>query len=75
MGILFDFSELKGRIVARYGSFSKFAGAVRMSRAQVSDRINNKVRFQPDDILLICSQDVLDIPAEEIGKYFFTPKV
>ena len=75
MGIVFDFSELLGRIVIKYGNRSKFAEAVFMSPAQVCDRLNNKVSFKPEDIVLICSPEVLDIPAEEIGRYFFTPKV
>ena len=75
MGVVFDFSELKGRIVARFGTFAKYAEAVDLSRSQVSDRLNNKVSFKHEDILASCASDVLDIPAEEIGKYFFTPKV
>lgn len=73
MPIEFDFSELKGRIVSRFGNYASFAEAMGLSRAQLSDRINNKVNFKPEDICTSC--DLLDIAAEEIGKYFFTPKV
>ena len=73
--IVFDFSALRGRIVERFGNYAKFAEAVDMSRAQVSERLKNKVSFKPDDIHRICSADVLDIPATDIGRYFFTPKV
>lgn len=75
MPIEFDFSELRGRIIARYGTHAAFAKVLHMSRALLSGRLNNKIKFQPDEIILICSPDVLDIPPEQIGKYFFTPKV
>lgn len=70
---MFDFSELRGRIISKYGNYALFAEAMGLSRAQLSDRLNNKVNFKPDDIVLAC--DLLGIPAEDIGKYFFTPKV
>lgn len=75
MPVAFDFSLLCGRIIEKYGSRAAFGEAIKMSKASVSGRLNNKVAFQPEDILLICSPDVLDIPETEIGKYFFTPKV
>lgn len=73
MPIAFDFSELRGRIVAKYGTCLAFAEPMRMSRSQISDRLNHKRNFQPDEIYLAC--DLLDIPPAEIGRYFFTPKV
>lgn len=75
MGVIFDFSELRGLIVAKYGNCANFAPAAKLSKAQLSDRLNNKVDFKPEDIHLICSKEVLNIAAEQIGKYFFTPKV
>lgn len=71
--VVFDFRELRGRIVARFGTCKAFAEAAHVSRAQLSDRLGNKVRFAPDDICLF--SELLDIPSSEIGKYFFTPKV
>lgn len=75
MPVVFDFSELCGRIVTRYGNYANFAEAVGLSRAQLSERLRNKRQFKPEETYLICSEDVLDIPPEEIGRYFFTPKV
>lgn len=72
---IYDFSMLRGRIIEMYGSYAAFCDAVNMPRAALSGRLNNKVAFKPDDIILFCSQKVLDIPATEIGKYFFTVKV
>lgn len=75
MDLIFDFSELCGRIIARYGNYAKFADAIGMSRAQLSERLNNKRPFKPEEIVFICSPDILNIPDTEIGSYFFTPKV
>ena len=75
MPIVFDFNELRGRIVARYGNYAEFAAAIGLSRAQLSERLRNKRHFKPDEIHAISSSEVLDIPTTEIGKYFFTPKV
>lgn len=69
----FDFSELRGRIIAKYGTCAAFAEAINRSRAQLSDRLNGKINFQLDEIYLIC--DLLDISATDIGRYFLTPKV
>ena len=75
MDVIFDFSELCGRIVARYGNYAKFADAIGMSRAQLSERLNNKRPFKPEEIVEICSPEILNILDTEIGRYFFTPKV
>ena len=73
MPIVFDFSELKGRIISRYQQYALFAEAMGLSRAQLSERLNSKTKFKPEEIYLAC--DLLGIPAEEIGKYFFALKV
>ena len=75
MPIEFDFSALRGRIIEKYGTFASFADAIKMGRASLSQRIMNDVNFKPDEIILICSPEVLDIPSTDIGRYFFTPKV
>lgn len=75
MPVIFDFSELCGRIITRYGNYANFASAVDLSRPQLSERLRNKRPFKPEEIYLICSPEVLDIPVEWIGRYFFTPKV
>lgn len=75
MRVFFDFSELCGRIIARYGNYAKFAETIGMSRAQLSERLGNKRPFKPEEVYLICSAEVLDIPADEIGKFFYTQKV
>ena len=71
--MVFDFSELRGRIISKYGTCAAFAEALNLSRSQLSDRLTGKIDFQLDEIYEIC--DLLDIPATEIGRYFLTPKV
>ena len=75
MGLKFDLSELKGRIVSRCGDYASFAKTVGLSRAQLSERLSGKRYFKPDEIYRICDPAILDIPGDEIGRYFFTPKV
>ena len=75
MHVIFDFRELCGRIIARYGNYAKFAETIGMSRAQLSERLASKRPFKPEEVYLICSPDVLDIPANEIGRFFYTLKV
>lgn len=70
---MFDFSELRGRIIAKYGTCNAFAEAIHLSRSQLSSRLSGKINFQLDEIYVICG--LLDIPATEIGRYFLTPKV
>ena len=75
MGIAFDFNELRGRIIAKYGTQAAFARALGVSRSVLSGKLNNRVAFKPDEILRVCSSQMLDIQPVEIGRYFFTPKV
>lgn len=71
----FDFSALRGRIIEKYGTFAAFADAINMNRASLSQRIMNDVNFKPDEIILICSPEILNIQSTEIGRYFFSLKV
>jgi hypothetical protein len=75
MRIIFDYSELCGRIITRYGNYANFADSIGMSRAQLSERLRCKRQFKMEEIFFICSPNILDIPDEDIGKYFFAPKV
>lgn len=72
---MFDFSELRGRMIAKFGTCTACAKAIGMSRSQMSDRLGGKINFQLEEIYALCTPGVLDIPAEEIGRYFLTPKV
>ena len=69
----FDFSFLTGLIIAKYGSRQAFASALGISKCSLSNKLSNKTAFSPVEIRRSC--DLLGIAPEDIGKYFFTPKV
>lgn len=69
----FDFRELTGQIVAKYGSRAAFAEELGISKGTLSNKLNNKSTFSPTEIRLSC--ELLSIEPESIGAYFFTPKV
>lgn len=65
----FDYSKLKGKIVEKYGNQTNFVKEFGVSENTFSRKMNNKVRFTPDDIIKISY--MLDISKDEIGEYFF----
>lgn len=71
--IKFNHNKLRGRIIEKYGSISKFSIAWGKSKNTVSKKLNNGFRFSSDDIVEI--SDMLEIPPYEIGDYFFKQKV
>ena len=72
---MFDFSKLRGRIVEKFGTCAAFAAAVGLPESAISNRLNNRVQIDAEEILLWSRPEILDIPAEEIHVYFLTPKV
>lgn len=68
----FDFSKLRGRIKEQFGSEKAFAEAMGMAHGSLSARLNGKIHFNSDEIAKACQ--LLNIPDEEIGTYFFTIK-
>lgn len=69
----FDYSKLRGRIVEKYGSQTAFVKYFGTSENTFSLKMNNKVRFTSDDIVKI--SQMLEIPEDKIGLYFFNQKV
>lgn len=69
----FEYSKLRGKIIEKYGSQIEFAKALSISENTLSLKLNNKVRFTSDDIILISG--LLDIDKNDVGTYFFTSKV
>ena len=68
----FDHSKLLGRITEKFGSQRALAAAIGWTDSKLSARLNNSVHFDSEEIMLLSSPDVLDIPSEEIRAYFFT---
>jgi len=69
----FDFSELRGRIKARIGSEGEFADKIERSPQFVSSVFNGKSLFDTTDI--VKASELLDIPSNMIGFFFYTYKV
>lgn len=70
---IFDFSLLNGRIVEKYTTQFNFALAMGISERTLSLKLNNKVAWKTTDIIKACN--LLEIPIEEVHKYFFKTKV
>lgn len=69
----FDFRLLTGLIIAVFGSRVAFAKALGISKGTLSMKLNNKVKFTPQEITKCC--ELLHIDQNDIGLYFFTVKV
>lgn len=72
---MFDYSKLTGRIIEKFGTRRDFAKAVGISENAMSQKLSGKMKISTDDIKLWCKPEFLDIPCEQIGLYFFTPRV
>lgn len=69
----FDFSKLLGRIKECGYTQERLAEKIGMAKTTLNLKLNNKAYFTQPDIEKI--RKVLHIDIEEIGVYFFTPKV
>ena len=67
----FDHSKLLGRIIEKYGSQKALCAAIGWTESKLSARLNNAVQFDADEMYLLASKDVLDIPGAEFDVYFF----
>lgn len=71
----FDFRKLRGRIVEKFGNLTNFAEKMGKSKGWLHNRLTGLAQFSSEEIVRACAPDMLDIPAEDIPTYFFTPKV
>ena len=69
----FDFDKLCGRIIEKYGTRERFAEAMGRPSGWLSVRLNNRVHWDAEDIML--AAELLDIAPAEIHVFFLTPKV
>lgn len=72
---MFDYRKLTGRIIEKFGTRKAFAEAIGISENSMSQKLSNKMAITTDDIKLWCKPEFLDIHCDNIGAYFFTPKV
>ena len=69
MGMAFDRSKLRGRIVEKYGSQKAFAETLNMSDRTMSLKMNNVVAISQEEIVEWC--ELLELRDEDIPEYFF----
>lgn len=71
--LIYDYSKLDGRITEIFGTRKAFAESIGRSEKSVSLKMNNKVPWDQDEMILSCR--ALKIPVDSLGEYFFTLKV
>ena len=69
----YDYSKLSGRIKEKCGTQELFAKRIGRSHTYISSVMNGKAYFNQGDIET--GIEVLEIPSDEIGIYFFNKKV
>lgn len=70
---MFDYSDLIGLIIAKYGSRKRFAQAAGMAPSSLSMKLRGNTAWSTDEIAK--AKELLGFPSEAIVKYFFTRKV
>ncbi len=69
----YDYSKLLGRIREMGYTQERFAKEIGTSACSFNLKVHNKSNFRQDEILKSCI--VLNIPPDEVSKYFFTHKL
>lgn len=70
---MYDYSKLRGRIVEKFGTISKFCEEIGISLVVASAKLNNKSGFTRSDIEKWAN--ALEISGTEYDAYFFTHQV
>lgn len=65
----YNYNKLLGKIKELYGTQERFAKELGIGRVSLSQRLNNKLEFTQNEILLGCR--LLDISKDDIPIYFF----
>ncbi|MEE0433933.1 MAG: DUF739 family protein [Peptococcaceae bacterium] len=71
MAVKYDFSKLDGRIIEKFGTYTKFAKALGISVATLSLKRHNQNPFSVAEIEK--SLPLLEIDRSEIPDYYFVP--
>ena len=69
----FNYSKLRGRIIEKFGTQSTFAKYMKMSERTLSLKLNGKIYFVQNEILLAC--ELLELTKDDIQAYFFNQEV
>lgn len=68
-----DYSKLLGRIKEKGYTQKSISEMISLSESHFCRKLSGEFSFRQSEIHRIC--EILDIPAQEIGDYFFTPEV
>lgn len=68
--ITYNYSKLLGKIKEIYNTQEKFANALGIGRVSLSQRLNGKLEFSQNEILM--ATELLSIKKKDIPLYFFT---
>lgn len=68
-----DYAQLRERIKDCGYTQKKCAEEIGISESQLNRKLAGEYVFRQDEITKLC--DVLQIDGEEIGRYFFSPKL
>lgn len=71
--VAMNYAKLKGRIAEKGTTQKALAVATGMTETTFSLKMNNRYEFTANEIRAMAR--ALDIAGDEIGAYFFTPKV
>ncbi len=64
------YNKLRGKIIEVFGAHYLFAKALGISENSLSKKLTGKTQFKQSDITKWCQ--LLEIPIEEAGNYFFS---
>lgn len=67
---MYTYSKLRGRIIEKYGTLSRFAKAINLSQTSLSAKMTCKTGLSQEDMDKWA--ELLDIKLAEYGDYFFT---
>ena len=66
---IFDYSKLKGRIKEKFNNQKDFAKALNISEVALTNKLNNRTKFNQDEIIKCV--ELLVIDWQDIPLYFF----
>ena len=67
---MYKYNKLRGRIIEKFGTQEKFANEIGISENSLSKKMQCKTGISQSDMTKWAN--LLEIPMEEYGEYFFT---
>lgn len=65
----FRYAKLRGRIIEKYGTIDAFGDKLKISKVQLSKKMNGRAGFSQADIVQWCK--LLDIELSDVGSFFY----